>query len=52
MIHTRVVSSEKGVVSLHLIDIAGRMIFQKRYNTQKGNNVLTIDGLQDAVTGT
>lgn len=52
MINTTVVSSENGVVSLQLTDIAGRTIFQKRYNTQKGNNVLTIDGLQDAVAGT
>lgn len=52
MIYTKVVSSENVVLSLHLTDIAGRTIFQKRYITQKGNNVFTIDGLQDAVAGT
>jgi hypothetical protein len=51
-IHTTVVSSENGIVSLQLTDIAGRTIFQKRYSTQKGNSTLTIDGLQNVIPGT
>lgn len=51
-IHKTVTATESNNVSLQLMDITGRMVSQKSFNAQKGKNIFTIDGLQNAVAGT
>ncbi|MCY1530852.1 hypothetical protein D9M68_660580 [compost metagenome] len=51
-IHTTIMASENGFVSLQLVDITGRMVSQKKFSAQKGQNAFIIEGLQNVIPGT
>ncbi|MNX83336.1 hypothetical protein D3C86_1150970 [compost metagenome] len=51
-IHTTITASENGFVSLQLVDITGRMVSQKKFSAQKGQNAFIIEGLQNVIPGT
>jgi hypothetical protein len=51
-LRTTVSMAEPGTVKLELIDITGRMVSQKNFSAQKGNNAFTINSLQNVIPGT